>query len=339
MKWGGSRILSDIGTELLKNSTINPMTQTRAGNWGKAIGTGLETAINRNRQLAMMQAVMGGTPTAPNLLGDQVPDGQVPMPGAAQSQVPPAIRKMAQMRAFMGDPYGAVKMISDYQSAAALKGIPPAAGPLNPSQYLTENQRWDRIKAPVWDAVQSYQVVKDLEGKEGAGILDYGILIKAIKALDPTSAVMAGEATAAQAMVSLQDKFYGTVERLKKGGLVAKKARGDLVELARTAADVALRMFEKKRLSREDVYKAANMDPGQIGAILKPLKPGWWNPEEAGSQLPGDTIGLSSTTFDWGERHYDKDGKEVVNVPGTDGTDNWVYKKSGAPYIPPVGAQ
>jgi hypothetical protein len=83
-------------------------------------------------------------------------------------------------------------------------GMAPA---LKPEQIMTTVAEWDKnYKTPVDTVLSSYNIVKDLVTTGQAGISDYGVLIKAIKALEPNSAVMQGEAQSAQQMQAIADR-------------------------------------------------------------------------------------------------------------------------------------
>lgn len=123
-------------------------------------------------------------------------------------------------------------------------GMAPA---LKPEQIMTTAQAWDKdYRQPVENILASYKIVEDLATTGGAGISDYGILIKALKALEPNSAVMQGEADSARQMQSMADRMQGLVDRIGQGGVGAEQARLDLSNLARTSANVAIDAYNRQ---------------------------------------------------------------------------------------------
>lgn len=123
-------------------------------------------------------------------------------------------------------------------------GMAPA---LKPEQIMTTVSAWDKdYRQPVENILASYKIVEDLATTGGAGISDYGILIKALKALEPNSAVMQGEADSARQMQSMADRMQGLVDRIGQGGVGAEQARLDLSNLARTSANVAVDAYNRQ---------------------------------------------------------------------------------------------
>jgi hypothetical protein len=94
--------------------------------------------------------------------------------------------------------------------------------------------------------LSSYNIVKDLVTTGGAGISDYGVLIKAIKALEPNSAVMQGEAQSAQQMQAIADRMQGFVDKISAGGIGSDQARFDLANLARSGAKIAIETYNRQ---------------------------------------------------------------------------------------------
>ena len=141
-------------------------------------------------------------------------------------------------------------------------GMAPA---LKPEQIMTATQDWDKnYRMPVENVLASYKVVEDLATTGGAGISDYGILIKALKALEPNSAVMQGEADSARQMQSTADRMQGLVDRIGQGGIGAEQARLDLSNLARTSANVAVDAY-----NRQASRKAELMGQFANGNVIK----------------------------------------------------------------------
>jgi hypothetical protein len=123
-------------------------------------------------------------------------------------------------------------------------GMAPA---LKPEQIMTTVAEWDKnYKTPVDTVLSSYNIVKDLVTTGQAGISDYGVLIKAIKALEPNSAVMQGEAQSAQQMQAIADRMQGFVDKISAGGVGSDQARLDLANLARSGAKVAIETYNRQ---------------------------------------------------------------------------------------------
>ena len=123
-------------------------------------------------------------------------------------------------------------------------GFAPA---LKPEQIMTAVQDWDtKYRTPVESILSSYNIVKDLVQTGEGGISDYGVLIKSIKALDPNSAVMQGEANAAAQMQGMADRMQGLVEKIAAGGVGSEQARLDLANLARSSAKVAVEAYNRQ---------------------------------------------------------------------------------------------
>lgn len=123
-------------------------------------------------------------------------------------------------------------------------GMAPA---LKPEQIMTTVGAWDKdYRKPVEDILSAYAITKDLAQTGQGGISDYGVLIKALKALDPNSAVMQGEADSARQMQSMADRMQGFLEKIAQGGIGAEQARLDLVNLARSSANVAIDTYNRQ---------------------------------------------------------------------------------------------
>jgi hypothetical protein len=132
-------------------------------------------------------------------------------------------------------------------------GMAPA---LKPEQIMTTVASWDKdYRKPVEDILSSYKVVEDLATTGGAGISDYGILIKALKALEPNSAVMQGESDSARQMQSMADRMQGLVDRIGQGGIGAEQARLDLANLARTSANVAVDAYNRQAGRKSELMR------------------------------------------------------------------------------------
>lgn len=123
-------------------------------------------------------------------------------------------------------------------------GMAPA---LKPEQIMTTVGAWDKdYRQPVENILSAYAITKDLAQTGQGGISDYGVLIKALKALDPNSAVMQGEADSARQMQSMADRMQGFLVKIEQGGVGAEQARLDLVNLARSSANVAIDAYNRQ---------------------------------------------------------------------------------------------
>jgi hypothetical protein len=112
---------------------------------------------------------------------------------------------------------------------------------------MTAIQDWDtKYKTPVDSILSSYSIVKDLVMTGEGGISDYGVLIKSLKALDPNSAVMQGEASAAAQMQGMADRMQGFLDKIAAGGVGSEQARLDLANLARSSAKVAIETYNRQ---------------------------------------------------------------------------------------------
>jgi hypothetical protein len=132
-------------------------------------------------------------------------------------------------------------------------GMAPA---LKPEQIMTATQDWDtKYRTTVESILSSYNIVKDLVQTGEGGISDYGVLIKSIKALDPNSAVMQGEANAAAQMQGLADRMQGLVDKIAAGGVGSEQARLDLANLARTSAKVAVETYNRQADRKSELLR------------------------------------------------------------------------------------
>jgi hypothetical protein len=183
----------------------------------------------------------------------------------------------------MNNPLGTVAPRT--AKAAVASGVVPApsaaptyaggmAPAMKPEQINSAAQDWDKnFRAPVENILSSYNITKDLAMTGGAGISDYGVLIKALKALDPNSAVMQGEADSARQMQSMADRMQGLVERIGQGGVGADQARMDLVNLARSSASVAIDAYNRQA-ERKSQLLGQYMPQAAVKSIFQPyVKP------------------------------------------------------------------
>jgi len=157
----------------------------------------------------------------------------------------------------MNNPLGVVpKPVQDRVVASGTVPKPTGGAPtygggfapaLKPEQIMTTVAEWDKnYRTPVETVLSSYNIVKDLVTTGQAGISDYGVLIKAIKALEPNSAVMQGEAQSAQQMQAIADRMQGFVDKISAGGVGSEQARLDLANLARSGAKIAIEAYNKQ---------------------------------------------------------------------------------------------
>jgi hypothetical protein len=139
----------------------------------------------------------------------------------------------------------------DTRTPSPAGGAPVYAGgfapALKPEQVMTTVQSWDKdYRQPVESILSAYNITKDLVQTGQGGISDYGVLIKAIKALDPNSAVMQGEADSARQMQGIADRMQGYLDKIEKGGVGSQQARLDLLNLARSSANVAIDAYNRQ---------------------------------------------------------------------------------------------
>jgi hypothetical protein len=148
-------------------------------------------------------------------------------------------------------------------------GMAPA---LKPEQIMSTVAAWDKdYRQPVENILASYKIVEDLATTGNAGLSDYGILIKSLKALEPNSAVMQGEADSARQMQSLADRMQGLVDRASQGGVGAEQARLDLVNLARTSANVAIDAYNRQA-GRKAQLMGQFANGSVIGSVFQPFE-------------------------------------------------------------------
>jgi hypothetical protein len=185
---------------------------------------------------------------------------------------------------------------------------------LNPEQVLSESRNWTTsVYSPVSEVVQNFETVKELLKSGQGGISDYGVLIKSIKALEPNSAVMQGEADSARSMMSLADRMESVMKQVESGGMGSDAARLQLAELARSATNVAVNAYNKKLERQRKIY-GRNIPPEQVDAILAeiPMPAGAESSEalralimpqqQSGAQGGGPRMVYNPATRQWEQR-------------------------------------
>ena len=184
--------------------------------------------------------------------------------------------------------------------AAQAGGLPPGmvslmAPALKPEQIITESRDWDKnYRAPVMNAIQSFSTVKDLIQNGQGGIADYGIVIKAIKALDDTSAVMQGEADSAKSMMSLADRMQSLMNQAAEGGLGSEQARMQLANLARSAVKSAVNVYNSQLERKRKIY-GSRVDAATLDAMLQQIEmpAGAESPEALGAAVGRTSSGVT----------------------------------------------
>ena len=184
--------------------------------------------------------------------------------------------------------------------AAQAGGLPPGmvslmAPALKPEQIITESRDWDKnYRAPVMNAIQSFSTVKDLIQNGQGGIADYGIVIKAIKALDDTSAVMQGEADSAKSMMSLADRMQSVMNQAAEGGLGSEQARMQLANLARSAVKSAVNVYNSQLERKRKIY-GSKVDAATLDAMLQQIEmpAGAESPEALGAAVGSTSSGVA----------------------------------------------
>jgi hypothetical protein len=215
-----------------------------------------ETKIvsQKSNQLTESEVTQLGLP--PTTLAYKLPSGEtkiVARPDYQYVETPSGGKQLIDMN----NPLGIVpKPVQDRVVASGTVPKPTAgastygggfAPALKPEQIMTTVAEWDKnYKTPVDTVLSSYNIVKDLVTTGQAGISDYGVLIKAIKALEPNSAVMQGEAQSAQQMQAIADRMQGFVDKISAGGVGSDQARLDLANLARSGAKVAIETYNRQ---------------------------------------------------------------------------------------------
>jgi hypothetical protein len=220
----------------------------------EAIGEAFKAAGQRANQLSDSELAGLGLP--PTTLAYKMPNGETKIvyrPDYQYIETPSGGKQLMDMN----NPLGIVpKPVQNRVEASGTVPKPTGGAPtygggfapaLKPEQIMTTVAEWDKnYKTPVDTVLSSYNIVKDLVTTGQAGISDYGVLIKAIKALEPNSAVMQGEAQSAQQMQAIADRMQGFVDKISAGGVGSDQARLDLANLARSGAKVAIETYNKQ---------------------------------------------------------------------------------------------
>jgi hypothetical protein len=220
----------------------------------EAIGEAFKAAGQRANQLTDSELAGLGLP--PTTLAYKLPSGETKIvyrPDYQYIETPSGGKQLIDMN----NPLGIVpKPVQDRVAASGTVPKPTGGAPtygggmapaLKPEQIMTTVAEWDKnYRTPVETVLSSYNIVKDLVTTGQAGISDYGVLIKAIKALEPNSAVMQGEAQSAQQMQAIADRMQGFVDKISAGGVGSDQARLDLANLARSGAKVAIETYNKQ---------------------------------------------------------------------------------------------
>lgn len=198
--------------------------------------------------------------------------------------------------------------------APAAGGAPTYAGgmapAMKPEQISTAAQDWDKnYRGPVESILQSYYITKDLVTTGQGGISDYGVLIKALKALDPNSAVMQGEAQSAAQMQALADRMQGYLDKIQAGGVGSEQARFDLANLARSSANIAIDAYNRQALRKSELL-GQYMPQAAVKSIFQPyVKPSELTSKELMQKefkaktvppVAGQTLTFDPATKTWG---------------------------------------
>ena len=215
-----------------------------------------ETKIISQRSDRLTESEITQLGLPPTTLAYRLPSGEtkiVARPDYQYVETPAGGKQLIDMN----NPLGIVpKPVQDRVIASGTVPKPTAGPPayaggfapaLKPEQIMTTVAEWDKnYKTPVDTVLSSYNIVKDLVTTGQAGISDYGVLIKAIKALEPNSAVMQGEAQSAQQMQAIADRMQGFLDKIVAGGVGSEQARLDLANLARSGAKVAIETYNRQ---------------------------------------------------------------------------------------------
>lgn len=146
-------------------------------------------------------------------------------------------------------------------------------GAIKPEQMIGEASRWGKdYYQPTVEVMNRFQNVVNLASLDEGGIMDYGLLIGALKSLEPNSAVLQGEAESAGKMRSIAGQMSDILGKFKQGGLGSSEARLQLATLAQTATKVAVDSYNKQAARQRKIYSAAKMAPEAISAILQPME-------------------------------------------------------------------
>lgn len=226
----------------------------------EAIGEAFKAAGQKSAQLSEADLTQLGLP--PTTLAYKMPNGETKIvyrPDYQWIETPAGGKQLMDMN----NPLGVVpKPVQDRVVASGTVPKPTAGAPaagalptyrggmapaLKPEQIMTTVSDWDtKYRTPVESILSSYNIVKDLVTTGEGGISDYGVLIKSIKALDPNSAVMQGEASAAAQMQGMADRMQGFLDKIAAGGVGSEQARLDLANLARSSAKVAIETYNRQ---------------------------------------------------------------------------------------------
>lgn len=212
-------------------------------------------------------------------------------------------------------PPAAARTPSPTPSGGARPGVAPLfPASLNPEQVMSESRNWTTsVYSPVSDVVQNFETVKELLKSGQGGISDYGVLIKSIKALEPNSAVMQGEADSARNMMSLANRMESIMGKVESGGMGSDQARMQLAELARSATRVAVDTYNKKLARQRNIY-GSSIQKAQMDAILAeiPMPAGAESSEalraiimpqqQSGGQGGGPRMVYNPATRQWEQR-------------------------------------
>ena len=247
----------------IQQKQVRPMTAQEVQSFGLPQGTSVAIDGFGNPSVLRQRStpVMMDTPSGGKAMYD--PDAFFNRQGGAQAPTaqPMSSGTGARVPASGGAQYG---------------GVPPGmmnimAPALKPEQIVTESRDWDKnYRLPVMSAIQSFSTVKDLIQNGQGGIADYGIVIKAIKALDPTSAVMQGEADSAKSMMSLADRMQSVMNQAQKGGLGSEQARMQLANLARSAVKSAVNVYNSQ-LERKRQFYGSKVDGPTLDAMMQQI--------------------------------------------------------------------
>jgi hypothetical protein len=273
----------------LQQQRVRPMTAQELQQFGLPPGTsagidgmGKPTVLRQRPAPIIMDTPSGGKVLTTEAALLNMTNPQPPsLPGGAGASIPaPAVD---------GRPV-----------AAQADGLPPGmvslmAPALKPEQIIVEARDWDKnYRAPVMNAIQSFSTVKDLIQNGQGGIADYGIVIKAIKALDDTSAVMQGEADSAKSMMSLADRMQSLMNQAAEGGLGSEQARMQLANLARSAVKSAVNVYNSQLERKRKIY-GSRVDAATLDAMLQQIEmpAGAENPEALGAAVGRTSSGVA----------------------------------------------
>jgi hypothetical protein len=255
----------------------------------EAIGAAFKAAGEKYQQMTPEEIAQTGL--QPNAVYFKSPQGKpevIYRPDYELTETPAGGKVWVNKNDPLGGPVPQSKVSRDVKSGAATvsQPVPLAAGggaptyaggfapALKPEQISTAAQDWDKnYRAPVENILQSYNIVKDLVTTGQGGISDYGVLIKALKAMDPNSAVMQGEAQSAAQMQALADRMQGYLDKIQAGGVGSEQARLDLANLARSSANVAIDAYNRQAQRKSQLLQQY-MPQAAVQSIFQPyVKP------------------------------------------------------------------